>query len=251
MSNILKSDFYKLRKNKAFWVCTFVSIALAAFFVVILQGGGTNAEDVAGRGAAEMLAQVLFTGFNIFVIAAFVPIFITAEFQYGTMKNTLSRGAERTKVFFSKFIVSTCAALTMLIVYILAFLAVGSIIWGYDPNGLGVSSGLIVMVCLNALMLVAYTALFTFTSMILRGTAGAIATNAGCLAIVSLLLGTISTIFSETFNLADYWIGWGVSNLATLTPASGDIIQGIIIALAWGVASIAAGTTLFKKTDVK
>jgi ABC-type transport system involved in multi-copper enzyme maturation permease subunit len=248
---LAQRDFYKLRKSKAFWICIFVSIGLAVLFVALLQTGVTNAEDVAGRGAAEMLAEVLVTGFNLIVIAAFVSIFITTEFQYGAMKNTLSRGAERDKVFFSKFIVSSCAALVILIAFILAFLATGSTLWGYDPNGIGVFSGLIAMVSLNALMVVAYTALFTFTSITLRGTASAIATNAGCLAIVSLLLGAVSALFSETFNLADYWIGWGVSNLATLTPASGDIVQGIIIALAWGVVSIMLGMTFFQRQDVK
>ena len=198
-----------------------------------------------------MFRRILFTGFNIFVIAAFVPIFIASEFQYGTMKNTLSRGAGRIKVYFSKFIVCTFADLVMLMAFILAFLAAGSTLWGYDPNGIATFSRLIVMVSLQALMIIAYTALFTFTSMTLRGTVGAIATNVACLAMVSMVLGAISILFSETFNLADYWIGWGVSNLTTLTPASGDIIQGVIITLAWGIASIAAGTTLFKKADVK
>lgn len=251
MLNILKSDFYKLRKSRAFWICTLVCMVLAVLFASVVQAGVTNAEAVDGRGAAEMLATVLFTGFNIFVIAVFVPMFTASEFQYGTIKNTLSRGAGRVKVFFSKFIVCACADLVMLMVFILAFLASGSALWGYDPNGIGVFSGLITMIPLQALMIIAYTALFTFTSMTLRGTVGAIATNVASLAMVTMLLSTISTIFSETFNLADYWIGWGVSNLATLTPASGDIIQGVIIALAWSVASIAVGTTLFKKVDVK
>lgn len=251
MINILKSDFYKLRKNKAFWICAAVSAALGILFVMLLQTGVTNAEDVAGRGSVEMLAEVLLTGFNIFVIAAFIPIFVTTEFQVGTIKNTLSRGAGRIKVFFSKFVVSSSAALVILLAFIITFITSGTVLWGFDPNGIGVTFNLVVMVSLNALMVLAYTALFTFTSMTLRSTASAILTNIGCLAIVSALLGAISTLLGGTLNLADYWIGWGVTNLATLTPASGDIIQGITIATAWGSASILLGMAIFQKRDVK
>jgi len=251
MLNILKSDFYKLKKNRSFYVCTFVSIALAVIFAAAMQAGVTNASALDGRGAAEMLATVLFTGFNIFVIAAFVPIFVATEFQYGTMNNTLSRGAGRTKVYLSKFIVSTCATLIMELAFMLTFLAMGSAMWGFDPLSVVTFSGLFTLVSTQVLMIVAYTALFTFTSMVMRGTVSAIATNIASLAIVTIVLNAISSVFSETFSLADFWIGWGVSNLATLTPASADIVQGIMIAVAWGVASTVVGMTLFKKVDIK
>jgi ABC-type transport system involved in multi-copper enzyme maturation permease subunit len=139
----------------------------------------------------------------------------------------------------------------MMMSFSLAFLAAGSIVWGYDPNGIVSFGNIAGMLSLQALMMVAYTALFTFTSMTMRGTVSAIATNVMCLATVTMALDAISTLFEGTFTLADYWIGWGVSNLTTLTPAFGDVIQGIVIAISWCVVTIVAGATMFKKADVK
>lgn len=39
--------------------------------------------------------------------------------------------------------------------------------------------------------------------------------------------------------------------LASVTSASGDVIHGVIVAAAWGIASMIIGTALFKKQDVK
>jgi hypothetical protein len=55
MLNILKSDFYKLKKSKVFLVCTLVCAALGILFVAVLQAGVTDAAEVVGKGAAEEL----------------------------------------------------------------------------------------------------------------------------------------------------------------------------------------------------
>jgi len=73
------------------------------------------AEKASGVFALE---QFLPVGFNLIFIGVFVAIFVSSEFGFGTMKNTLSRGAERIKVFFSKFIVCSGAALVMLFLFL-------------------------------------------------------------------------------------------------------------------------------------
>lgn len=251
MLNLLKSDFYKLVKSKAFLVCVLASMAMGLLFVPILSAGVTNAASVDGAGAVEELAVVLFTGFNIYVMAAFVPLFTANEFSQGTIKNILSRGSRRTQVYLSKFVVSACANVVMLLAFSLTFLAVGTFAWGYDPNGVASFASVAGMVSMEALLIIAYSALFVFTSMTMRGTVGAIATNVMSLAAVTMLLNSVSSLFSETFSLSQFWIGWGITELATLTPASGVVVQGILIALGWIAVTIAAGTTLFKRVDVK
>jgi len=266
MLNIIKSDFYKLKKSKAFWVCTILCVVFAVLMVTALNVGMNRALANLDSGDPEMmqmaemaenisgisaLQEFLPMGFNIIFIGVFVAIFVSSEFGYGTMKNTLSRGADRIKVFFSKFVVCSCAALVMLLAFIAAMLAAGSIAWGFDPTGIVTFSGMLGMISLQSLLVIAYTALFVFISMTMRGTGGAIATNIICVTMASTLLGAISMLFGGSINLSDYWLEWGLSKFAVMSPPSGDIIQGILIALGWGIASLAAGTTLFKKIDVK
>lgn len=266
MLNILKSDFYKLKKSKAFWICTLLCIAFAVLMVTALQVGinrtlaTPNPYDPEYTSMLEMSKQTsgiwalqyfLPMGFNIVFVGVFVAIFVSSEFGFGTMKNTLSRGAERIKVFFSKFVVCSCAALVMLCAFIIAMLTAGSIFWGFDPNGIVTFSGMLGMIALQSMLIIAFTALFVFISMTMRSGGGAIATNIICVTMASTLLGAISMLFGGSINLSDYWLSWGVSKLATLAPASGDVIQGVLIALGWGIVSLVVGTTLFKKIDVK
>jgi hypothetical protein len=48
-----------------------------------------------------------------------------------------------------------------------------------------------------------------------------------------------------------FWLEWGVSSMAKYAPASGDITLVVFVAIGWAIASIIAGSVLFKKMDVK
>jgi len=261
MLNILKSEFYKLKKSKAFWVCTALCLIFGIIMIVAMQSGMTMAQQpnhdpdldsmlelIPLVSGTFMLGYLISMGFNTIFVGIFVAVFISSEFSYGTMKNTLSRGADRIKVFFIKFLVCGCAALIMQFVFMITVLLAGTIIWGF---GTATFSGMLGMVLTQSLLTLAYTALFTFISMTMRAGGGAIAVNIMCVTMASTLLDAISMLFGGKLNLNNYWIGGAVSKLATITPASGDIIQGIIIATAWGAAAILFGMTLFKKQDVK
>lgn len=267
MLNILKSDLYKLRKSKAFHICTFLCAALAVFMLAaryaemnrtLTDPNSFSLEyvemmlEISQQASGIWVVQdFLPMGFHIILVGIFVAIFISSEFSFGTIKNILSRGAGRIQVFLSKFIVCSIASLAMLFAFVIATLTTGSIIWGLDPYGVMTLSGVLNMMSLQALLMVAFTAFFTFVSMTMRSNGGAIATNIMCFLVASMLLSAISALFGGVVDLSQYWLTTSVSSLATLTPESGDVIQGLIVAFVWGIGSILVGTTLFKIKDVK
>jgi ABC-2 type transport system permease protein len=258
MLNILKSDFYKLKKSRTFWICALMCVLISVFLVaairqyLILGNPRVSEQELADMreesSAIWALEYLLTMGFHLIISGAFTAVFISSEFRYGTMKNALSRGAARIKIFFSKFAVCSIASLVMLFAFMLTLLAAGTVAWGFGTAEL---PGLISMMALQSLMVLAYTALFAFISMNLRSNGAAIAVNIICVTMVSLLFFVISMLFGDTIILSDYWLEEAVSILATTTPAPGDVIRGILIALGWGTASLTVGTVLFKKRDVK
>lgn len=261
MLNILKADFYKLKKSKTFWVCIALCLIFGIIMIIAMQTSMTMAQQpnhdpdldsmlemIPLASGTYMLGNLQSMGFNTVFVGIFVAIFISSEFSYGPMKNTLSRGADRIHVFFSKFLVCGAAALIMQFVFMLAILITGTIIWGF---GTATLSGMLGMIMTQSLLTLAYTALFTFISMTMRAGGGAIAVNIMCVTMASTLLDAISMLFGGKLNLNDYWIGGAVSKLATVAPASADIIQGIIIAVIWGAAATLLGTALFTRQDVK
>ena len=107
------------------------------------------------------------------------------------------------------------------------------------------------MVLLQILLMLSYTSLFTFISMTMRSNGGAIATNILCSTMATYLFTALSMLFGGKVDLNNYWIGGAISKLSVVTPANGDAVQGIIIAIAWGIGAILVGTMLFRKLDVK
>jgi len=263
--SLLRADFYKLTRSKSFWICSLVGVAFAVLMVI-----GTNASinrlmaaDPTSPGYATAQAMhtaasavwaipsFLSQNFIVLLAGIFASVFITAEFGNGTIKNTVSRGAERVTVLLSKFVTSSVASLFIFAVSVLALVVAGSIAWGFDPQGSATAGGFITMIGLQALLIVGFTALFTFVGMTIRSTGGALATTIIATMMVSTLLNALNALFNTTVDLSQYWLGGAVSTLATTSPASGDVIRGVIVALVWGVASLVAGAVLFRQRDVK
>ncbi|MCL2885035.1 MAG: ABC transporter permease [Oscillospiraceae bacterium] len=264
MRNLLRADFYKLKKSKAFWICTLLGIAIAVLMVVAEKaavnlaatgaGGDSPVGEMASAASGVWAVTMSLTQqhFNIILMGIFAAIFISSEFGYGTMKNTLSRGAQRWKVFASKFVTCGAGALFMVLTFMGALLAMGTAFWGFDPQGNVSAGGFIGMILLQMLLMLSFAAVFTFISMTIRAGGGAIATNIITVLIVSTLLSAVNLLFnSNTVDLNKYWLTRTVETLATTAPASGDVTRGIVVALAWGVGSLALGTVLFNKQDVK
>ena len=240
MLNILKSDFYKLRKSKTFLICLLACVVLT---IVAVSAMNTVPDMFTYTGGTGALVNLLPMNTQLYFVAAFVAIFITSEFHYGTIKNIISRGSGRIAVFFSKFIICSLAAISLLLVFMLTAVVAGSILWGYDPDGISTLSGFVQLVSLQALMTIAYTALFMLLSMAIRSLGGAIVANFICVVMAA-------TIF-EVISLGNFWLDWGINAFSTFMPTAADITQGVITALAWSAVSIIVSAVLFIKQDVK
>jgi len=264
MLNIIKSDFYKLKKSKAFWICTALCVIFGIMMVMAihtetqidLQAGAGHDYETALQNSIDAsavwgLKQFLPMNISALIVGIFISVFITSEFSYGTIKNTLSRGADRVQVFLSKFLVCGVASVVMQILFMSALIVTGSVVWGYDPQGVASTGGLISVVLSQLLVILGFTALFTFTSTAIRANGGAIAVNILCSTIISTFFSALGMLLGIKIHVNDYWLGGVVPKLATIPTVSGDVLHGIVVVLAWGIAAMIVGTVLFKKQDVK
>ncbi|MFD1206297.1 ABC transporter permease [Sporosarcina contaminans] len=108
MLNLLAAENIKLFHSKKIW------ISLSSLFLLpILQVANSminvkygnelvQAKDIVINGATGIL-MIDKNGLTILlVIGAFISFFIGEEFQYGTIRNTLSIGRSRTHYYLSK-----------------------------------------------------------------------------------------------------------------------------------------------------
>ena len=269
MFNLLKADFYKLKRSKAFWILNAVAIAMDVISVIAVKiSAGRLASDpnvpdatqaqlsAMGKSASGVWMMVTQLPMISLLVGIFAAIFITSEFTHGTMKNILSKGSQRGKVYSSKFITCGFVSIIMLLVNWVVLAVLGSIVWGFDPQGAASASKLAVYCLIMLLLVLSYTAIFTFIAMSIRSNGGTVAINVIISVMMSTLLNLINTIVGHNVDLTKYWIDGPInslssSNAALLSYTSDFIWRAVIVALAWGAAAIAGGMILFNKRDVK
>jgi ABC-2 type transport system permease protein len=202
-------------------------------------------------GGAWFIGQSFSQGMLSLICAVFVSIFVAVEFNFGTMKNIVSKGFNRVQIYIAKFITSSVAALIMLFVFMAVGGIVGTILWGFDPNGTANVSNLITLFLTQALLIIAFTAVFVFVAMSLRSNGVSIAVNICAVVLFDVLLQAINFLIGNSITLSNYWIAGNISKLATLNPTGSDVTRGVIVAVVYSIAAILAGSTLFKKQDIK
>lgn len=253
--NIIKSELYKLKKSKPFWVCLLVCVFMAVLLpFALLQG--VNSGDPDFQGLSLSAVEVLCFSFGMpiltMIASIFTSIFVSGEFHNGTMKNYVSKGMNRGKLFLSKFGVSAFAVTLMAIVYIPANLIAGTVFLGFDPNGVFNIATFVFMILAVWLLMMAYTAVFTAVGMTLRSSGASIGVNICLVSIFPTLLSAIDFIFSSLgFSVSKWWIDANISAVATMTPESGAVLTGVIVGAIWLLIGIVGGTALFQREDIK
>lgn len=258
--NIINSEFYKLKKSKSFYICIIACIVLAFFSVVLassIQAGilTRGVEEVSETSEAlsgvVLLEKTLGLDFLPTIFAVFVSIFVAGEFQNGAMKNYVSKGYNRVQIYLSKFIVCSVAVLAMYVINAGIACVIGTALWGFDPDGVATVGNVSTMLFGVGLLLLAYTSIFVFISMWLRSNGASIAVNICTISLFSTVLMLTSFITGDSVTLSNYWISGNIAALASLTPESGAVIQGVIVGMCYLLGGIIIGSILFKKQDIK
>ncbi|RCX12954.1 hypothetical protein DFR58_11910 [Anaerobacterium chartisolvens] len=257
MTNIIRSELYKLKNSKPFYICLFVCAAIAVFLALAIQMGvvARGTEDVAAIAdsisAVSLLEQTLGLTFLPTLFGVFVSLFVSGEFYNGTMKNYVSKGVNRVQIYLSKIVVCGMAVLTMYVVNFAFSCITGTILWGFDPYGVATFSNLAAMLLGEGLLLLAYSSIFVFVSMWLRSIVASIAVNICAVSLFPTLLMAVNYVIGDNVTLSNYWISGNITALASLAPESGAVLQGIIVGLCYLLGGTIIGSILFKKQDIK
>ncbi|RAS85583.1 ABC transporter permease [Priestia endophytica] len=100
MSNLMKSEWYKLRRDRIFWVLTLLLIAYSITMPLEKMGSNVNFDE-----NEFYLGNILSV--NIEIIVRTFPcilagFFISSEYSMGTMKSIVSSGNSKIRIYFAK-----------------------------------------------------------------------------------------------------------------------------------------------------
>lgn len=188
MRNLLRANFFRLRRDGMFWTCFGTVLACSALFMFLWCR-----EDLL-LGVTSRLEQYYFKmalALGLFD-AMFAAMFLNAEYAEGTIRNKLAAGHTRGEIYLAHFLTVLAASL-----FIMAAWLVGGCVgipmigpWGFGLAGWAFH----VLIALG--FTAAFAAVFTFLGMLLSGRP---ATVAVVLAYFALLLGAaaVDSILSE------------------------------------------------------
>ena len=281
MKSLIRSDFYKLRKAKSFWVCMILAVALAVFSVLImdfsvklmdkvpqqaaqeeaaLEESGLNIStdgipmSSADLNASNMLLMQFAGTTTIFDLHLCVTVCRWRIFTRND-QNLASKNHTRTQIYLSKIIVSVIAAIVMTLLYAVVATGLGTALWGFGK----VDSSFVANACkgigIEFLLVSAFTAVFVMFSMLNRQSGGTIAANIFFLEFIFLIVMfgemIINKIFDTSITLSNYLIDTNMTQIATSDITGKLAARSICVAFGFFIVATAIGLISFRKRDIK
>lgn len=158
MRNLLCANFFRLKRNPAFWICTLATLLGSAGMMVLWC-----VED-AQKGFVREL-DVFYFRMSVMVslaYAVFACLFLNTEYGEGAIRNKLAVGHTRRDVYLANFLTVFAASLCMALAWLVGGCA-GVPFLGFltvPPAGLALCVAVIVG------LTAAFSAIFTFLGML-------------------------------------------------------------------------------------
>ncbi|MBE5063828.1 ABC transporter permease subunit [Lachnospiraceae bacterium DSM 108991] len=281
MLNLIRSDIFKLRKAKYFWILLFINILLAVGTVYLLDftyklagdsmeaqltqeqaalddaGMNVSVEGIpTGHDQLSASGQLLtfFAGNTTLLMAVLISLFVGSEFNNGTVKIIASRNYSRLKIYLSKLFVGILASVLFTLVFVLAATMTATALWGFGDVSGSYASQLLLKGALELLLGASYVSLFVMFSFLIRQNGGSLAANICFLEFTSLVvtLGEmlIHHFLGRTVTLSDYLPDMCMTAL-TQNPDRNTLLRAALVGVCFLLVPTLVGAANFRKRDIK
>ena len=247
MKNLLRFEFFKLRKRKSLYICLGAMLAILLFSLLasyeFLRSWDSEYEPSA---LIYVLSATNTSNFTL-VVGIFVTLYVCEDFGQRTVKNIYSRGFSRIGVYFAKLIVCAVYVVAAFAIVELFTLALSSALFGYRAE-----EGHILALLFGQLLVCLAFASFSFAvGFTVKRTGIAIAISILAPLVVSFVLALADiAIDSEKFMISEYWLE-GISNvLANPLSSVKQVVLGCILPVIYAALFITAGFFIHRKTEV-
>ena len=262
MRELIKAELYKMRQSKLFVILLIIIAAQAVMqtaLVYIVQNDlftvGRDAEVLAINFALTGQNGVLMLNNALLILpvclAAFVGMFVAAEFQNNTVRAALALGKKRETIYFSKLFSSCTAIAIFLIVSVAATTLCMTLFFGF--GNMPFTQYLIQLFTtlrFHFFLFSTFASVFCMIAFLCRNTGAAIIIGVVYFLVMmslSSLFGTFDTFAFLAKGLPSYYI----SSANDLISKSGFLAGAVTVTLSYIAVSTATGLFVFRKADIK
>lgn len=251
MLNLLRADFYKLRRSKSFYICLGI-IAFFVTYVIIDFNSSAHLKEQLSTSTFHWVYMLFkersFLPYFIPMLQAiFITMLITSEYSTGTIKDPVSLGFSRTKVYISKLITVSVGSIIMMLVAVFFTGITAVFVFGiYGSFSMYDLLLFVRMFLIQSLLYTAYGSIFLMIAFLIKNIGGTMAFNV----LFSLILGSLGSMVGDS-----YWgrilLLMNFSPTAMPHPLAVDIRLAIAAALSYLILCVGIGGFTFKKQDIK
>lgn len=251
MLNVLRADFYKLRRSKSFFICLGILAAVVAYIIVDFSSSAHIKEQLSPstfHWIYMIFEEKAFLPYFLPVLQAiFITMLITNEYSTGTIKDSVSLGFSRTQIYFSKLITISVGSILMMLVALVTTAMTSIFVFGIYGSFLMVDLLLLVrMFLIQGLLYTAYGSLFLMIAFLIKNVGGTMAFSI----FFSLIIGSLSSVVGNSY-IGRILLLMNFSPTAVPYPQAVDMWIAIAVALAYLILCTGLGGFTFKKQDIK
>lgn len=248
MGNLMKTEWYKLRKDRIFWVLTLLLIAVSIVMPLEKVGRSIN------MGENEFYIGYALS-INIEIVVRTVPcilagFFISSEYSMGTMKSMVSSGNSRVRIYFAKLVMFSIGTIVISLILPIFMTGAGAIFLG--ASALPTGTYFLQTIGLIALYAASFASIMTFFAAIFTDSGKTI----GFLIFFFVLLDTILEMIAGKISFLQIFVDWSVTSLLFNVYNinildSGEVFKLVAAPIVTLIVFTILGCIVFKKKEIK
>lgn len=260
MANLLAENFRRLFKGKRFYVVLFVIIGLSCLFTGLLYLVNTFiadeiAEEVAmsGMGSLKTNADKLLLYMKSdmpLLIGITAGMLIVQDFRNNTIRNKVTVGHSRVKIYLSNFIVSETVMLIYEGAYFIVSAVLGGIVLGFDKFP---SKDTVIIMLMTLLIQMALTSLIVFFCNTMKNVGGFVLaiTMTYIAGIFQLALNLLNKMPKVQELIVELVPSYQLIELLNSATVPDHAVRMALFMVGITVLSTAGGILLFRKSELK
>lgn len=258
MTDLLKFEFRKLKRQKSFYVILAIMVALVVLSAVMSKlleslaseidavADAMDGESIAITGAGTVLGVVSASMFST-LAAIFTAIIVCGDYESQVIKNVYARGYSRESFYFAKLIYIVVTTSIMFFAAVAVSAILGAVLFGISESG----GRIILLLATQYIAVVAGVTMYFAISAVIKKLGGSIAACIIAPMLVSLVFGLADTILKfNDFSIADIWLTSFTTVLSDIGVADKKIALCAALSVFYAAAFIWIGFAASKKSEV-
>jgi ABC-2 type transport system permease protein len=245
MLRLIKAELYKTF-NRAYFYAT---IGTTVFFILSIIFSANSLITV--QGMMEIGLSVLIS--PVFIIIMFVSTTTNEEIKEKTLRNTVSFGVPRSKLYMAKVITSVILSFIAAAVILGAFVG-GSFLMFEPGSGLTASfvSGFFLRILSAVPLYTAAIAICALLGFVIKSEMVYALTYAGIFVAVKPIVQLLSFFVSDKFlYIYNMLITTQLTNLGSMGTAGTVMLRSAVLGIVYTVFFLAIGVAVFKRQEIK